>query len=337
MKFSAKQIADLLKGQIEGDPTAEVSTLSRIEEGTPGSLSFLANPKYTSYLYTTKASLVIVKDDLELTAPIATTLIRVPSPENSFAQLLDMYNQVKQKKAGISDKSSISTSAHVGEGAYIGEFVAVGENVHLGVNVKIYPGSVIGDNVKIGDNTILYAGVKIYSDCLIGKNCIVHAGAVIGSDGFRFVVGNDARKVPQIGNVIIEDDVEIGSNTTIDRATLGATIIRQGVKLDNLIHVAHNVEIGSNTYMAAGTVIAGSTKIGKNCLIAGQVGIVGHIEIADGTIISAQSGISKSITKPGKIWLGSPALESSLYKKAFIHFKNLEGIVKRLTTLENGK
>ena len=334
MKFTAQQIAALLQGTIEGDANAAVSNLSRIEEGAPGTLSFLANPLYTPYLYTTNATIVIVRKDLVLTGAVASTLIRVESPENSFAQLLEMYNQVKLKKAEISPKGHIAETAKIGANLYLGEFAVIGDNVTIGDNVKIYPQAYIGDNSVIGNNTIIYAGVKIYSDTKIGANCILHSGAVLGSDGFRFALGNDHKKVPQIGNVIIEDDVEIGANTTIDRATLGSTILRKGVKLDNLVHIAHNVEVGSHTYMAASVIIAGSTKIGKNCLIAGQVGIVGHIEIADNTILSAQCGISKSITEPGQIYLGSPALEHTKFKKAFIHFKNFESIVKRITKLE---
>lgn len=334
MEFTAKQVADLLKGEIEGDANVKVSKLSKIEEGEPGSISFLANPKYTPYLYNTKATLVIINKNLELTAPVACTLIRVESAENAFAQLLEMYNQIKLNKIGISKLAFISPSAKVGKNIYAGEFAVIGENVKIGNNVKIYPQAFIGDNAIIGDNTTLFAGVKIYSETVIGKNCIIHSGTVIGSDGFRFNPQNDNKKVPQIGNVIIEDNVEIGANCAIDRATLGSTILRKGVKFDNLIHIAHNVEVGENTYFAAHGVVAGSTKIGKNCMFSGQVGIVGHVEIADNTIIAAQSGISKSITKKGEGYMGSPAFEVSKYRKAYIHFRNLDSIVQRIEKLE---
>jgi UDP-3-O-[3-hydroxymyristoyl] glucosamine N-acyltransferase len=292
MEFTAKQIADILNGQIEGDANIKVSKLSKIEEGEPGSISFLANPLYTSYIYTTKASLVILNKDFQLTAPVSATLLRVNSAENAFAKLLEMYSQLKLNKSGISKLAFISESAKVGTNVYAGEFSFIGENAKIGNNVKIYPQVYVGDNVVVGDNTTLFSGVKLYSETLIGKDCIIHSGTVIGSDGFRFAPQNEVnKKIPQIGNVIIEDDVEIGANCAIDRATLGSTILRKGVKFDNLIHIAHNVEIGENTYMAADSVIAGSTKIGKNCMFSGQIGIVGHIQIADNTMLAAQSGI----------------------------------------------
>lgn len=337
MEFSAKQIADLLNGQIEGDVNVKISKLAKIEEGVEGAISFLANPKYTQYLYSTKASLVIVNNTLELTAPVSATLIRVKSAETAFAKLLEMYNQVKLNKTGISKHAFISESAKIGNNIYLGEFAVISENSQIGNNVKIYPQVYVGENVIIGDNTTLFAGVKIYSETQIGKDCIIHSGTVIGSDGFRFNPQNDNQKVPQIGNVIIEDNVEIGANCAIDRATLGSTIIRKGVKFDNLIHIAHNVEIGENTYIAAGVVVAGSTKIGKNCMFSGQVGIVGHLNIADNTVVSAQSGISKNIIKKGEIHMGSPAFEASKYRKAYVHFRNLDSIVKRIDELEKGK
>ena len=336
MEFSAQQVAGLLQGQIEGDATVKISTLSKIEEGVPGSISFLSNPKYTQYIYNTKASLVIVNKDLVLTAPVSTTLIRVESAALAFAKLLEMYNQVKLNKSGISKHAYISEKATVGTNVYAGEFAVISDNAKIGNNVKIYPQVFIGENAVIGDNTTLFAGVKIYSETVIGKDCIIHSGTVIGSDGFRFNPQNDNQKVPQIGNVVIEDNVEIGANCAIDRATLGSTILRKGVKFDNLIHIAHNVEIGENTYIAAHGVIAGSTKIGKNCMFSGQVGIVGHLEIADGTIVTAQSGISKN-TKKGEILMGSPAFDANKYRKAFIHFRNLDSIVNRLNILEKEK
>lgn len=335
MEFSAEQIAGLLNGQIEGDTTVKISKLAKIEEGVEGAISFLANPKYTPYIYTTKASLVIVNKDLTLTAPVTTTLIRVDSAEVAFAKLLEMYNQVKLNKSGISKHGYISDKAQVGDNLYLGEFAVISDNATIGNNVKIYPQVFIGENVVIADNTTLFAGVKIYSETQIGNNCIIHSGAVIGSDGFRFDPNNH-QKVPQIGNVIIEDDVEIGANCTIDRATLGSTILRKGVKFDNLIHIAHNVEIGENTYIAASTSIAGSAKIGKGCMISGQVAIIGHITVADNTIITAQSGISKSIIKRGEILMGSPAFDINKYRKAYVHFRNLDAIVQRLERLESG-
>ena len=334
MQFTATQIAQLLNGEIAGDATVSVNKLSKIEEGVPGSISFLSNPLYAPYLYNTQASIVIINKAFELTAPVSATLIKVESAENAFAQLLEMYNKVKLDKKGISTMAFIADSATVGKDIYAGEFSFVGENAVIGDNVKIYPQVYIGDNAVIGDNTTLFAGVKIYSETNIGKNCIIHSGTVIGSDGFRFNPENDHKKVPQIGNVIIEDDVEIGANCAIDRATLGSTILRKGVKFDNLIHIAHNVEIGEHTYFAAQGVVAGSTKIGKNCMFSGQVGIVGHLTVADNTIITAQSGISKSITKPGEMYMGSPAFEAGKYRKAYIHFRNLDALVQRVNTIE---
>ncbi len=335
MKFTAQQIAKLLNGIIEGDANVTIDKLSKIEEGEQGSLSFLANPLYTHFIYSTNASLVIVNKNFIPERPVKCTLIRVDSPELAFARLLEMYNQVKLNKTGISKQCSIEESAKIGENIYVGAFAYIGENAVIGNNVKIYPQVYIGDNTTVGDNTIIFAGVKIYSDNKIGKNCIIHSGVVLGSDGFRFAEGADGvSKVAQIGNVVIEDDVEIGANCAIDRATLGSTILHKGVKFDNLIHIAHNVEIGENTYIAAGNVIAGSAKIGKNCMFSGQVGIIGHLNIADGTIIAAQSGISKSISKKGEAYMGSPAFEVSKYRKSYIHFRNLSNLVKRVEDLE---
>jgi UDP-3-O-[3-hydroxymyristoyl] glucosamine N-acyltransferase len=334
MEFSAQQLADLLKGRVEGDAQVKVNQLSKIEEGAPGSVSFLANPLYTQYIYGTKASLVIVNDNLELTAPVSCTLLRVPSAEQAFAKLLELYNQVKLNKTGVSAQAYISESAQVGDNIYAGPFAVISDGARIGNNVKIYPQVYIGDNVSIGDNTTLFAGVKVYSDCVIGKDCIIHSGTVIGSDGFRFATGEHAQKIPQIGNVILEDNVELGANCAIDRATLGATIIRKGVKFDNFIHIAHNVEVGEHCYFAAHTVVAGSTKIGKNCMTSGQVGIVGHLQVADGTIVTAQSGLSKSVTKSGEVLMGSPAFDANKYRKAFIHFRNLDALAQRVNALE---
>jgi len=336
MEFSAQQIAGILNGQIEGDVNAKITKLAKIEEGVPGSISFLANPLYTQYLYTTKATLVIIAKDYVLTGPVTATLIRVENPGNAFAKLLEMYNQVKLNKTGISKQAYISESAKVGRNVYAGEFAVVADSAVIGNNVKIYPQVYIGENAVIGDNTTLFAGVKIYSDTVIGKDCIIHSGTVIGSDGFRFAPENEEgnKKIPQIGNVVIEDDVEIGANCAIDRATLGSTILRKGVKFDNLVHIAHNVEVGENSYLAACNVIAGSTRVGKNCMFSGQVGIVGHLQIADNTIITAQSGISKSITKAGEVYMGSPAFDANKYRKAYIHFRNLDSLVQRVDKLE---
>lgn len=334
MEFTAEQIAETLNGTIEGDKNATVNSISKIEEGKPGSISFLANPKYTQYIYGTEASIVIVNNDFKATESISATLVRVENAENSFAQLLEMYNQVKLNKTGISKQAFIADSATVGENIYAGEFAVVSENATIGNNVKIYPQVYIGDNVKIGDNTTLFAGVKIYSDCEIGKDCIIHSGTVIGSDGFRFALQDGGKKVPQIGNVLIEDNVEIGSNCSIDRATFGSTILRSGVKFDNLVHIAHNVEIKENCYFAACTVVAGSTTVGKNCMTSGQVGIVGHLEIADNTMIAAQSGVSKSIKKEGTAIMGSPSMDIMKYRKNYIHFKNLTDIADKVRELE---
>lgn len=336
MEFTAVQIADLLGGTIEGDANAKVNRLAKIEEGEPGSLTFLANKKYEEYIYKTKASLVVVNNSFVPEFPLHTTLIRVEDAYKSFAVLLDTYNKISQNKVGRENPHTIAASAKIGANPYIGSFVYVGENSVIGDNVKLYPGVYIGDNVTIGSNTTLFAGVKVYSESRIGSNCRIHSGVVIGGDGFGFAPQDDANyvKVAQIGNVIIEDHVEIGSNTTIDRATLGSTIIRKGVKLDNLIQVAHNVEIGEHTVIAAQTGIAGSTKIGRFCMIGGQVGIVGHLVIADKVKIAAQSGIGSSITKEGEIVQGSPAFGIGEYKKSYVGFRKLPEILARLEELE---
>jgi len=336
MKFTVQQIADTLNGIVEGNPEITVDKLSKIEEGIPGSLSFLANKLYTPHIYNTQASAVIVNKDFVPEQPITVTIIRVDDAYSAFAKLLDFYNQVKLNKTGISQMAFISPTATVGENNYIGEFASVGENVKLGKNVKIYPQVYLGDNTVIGDNTTLFAGAIIYSDTVIGMNCIIHAGVVLGADGFGFAQQTDNiyNKVAQIGNVIIEDNVEIGANTSIDRATLGSTIIKKGVKLDNQIQIGHNVVIGENTVVVSQTGIAGSTKIGKNCMIAGQVGIVGHITIADNVKIGAQSGINSSIKKEGAALLGSPAFNVSEYRKISVHFRNLSKLVARIEELE---
>jgi len=335
MEFSASQIAAVLEGIVEGNPDIKISRLSKIEEGEPGTLSFLANPKYTPYIYTTQASVVIVNKDFSPDQDIIPTLIRVDDAYTAFARLLELYNQIKHEKKEVSSLAFVAKSAVIGKDVYIGEFAYVGENVTVGDNTKIFPHVFLGDNVKIGSNSTLYAGVIIYSENIIGNECTIHGGVVIGADGFGFAPQQDKnyKKIAQIGNVIIEDNVEIGSNTTIDRATLGSTIIRRGAKLDNLIQIAHNVEIGENTVIAAQTGISGSTKIGKNCMIAGQVGFVGHLSIGDEVKIGAQSGVSGNL-KDGSIFMGSPAIDISIHRRAHVHFKNLPEIVKRLDELE---
>lgn len=334
MRFTAKQIADTLSGRVEGNENAEVSSVSKIEEGKPGTISFLANPKYTQYIYDTDASVVIVNEDFNPERAVSTTMIRVPNAENAFAQLLDMYNQVKLAKSGISDHAFVHPSASVADDVHLGEFAVIGANAKIGKNVKLYPQVYVGDNVTIGDNTILFAGVKVYSDCELGSSCIIHSGTVIGSDGFRFALQDGGKKIPQIGNVVIGNNVEIGANCAIDRATLGSTRLGDGVKLDNLVHIAHNVEIKNNSYLAAQNVVAGSTTIGSGCMFSGQVGIIDHLEIADNTMIAAQSGVSKSIRKPGTAHMGSPSMDVMKYRKNYIHFRNLESIVDRITKLE---
>ncbi|TKD66126.1 UDP-3-O-(3-hydroxymyristoyl)glucosamine N-acyltransferase [Flavobacterium sp. ASW18X] len=335
MKFTATQIAGILDGEVHGNPEIAVHKLSKIEEGEIGSLTFLANPKYTHFIYTTKASITIVNKDFEPEQAIDTTLIKVEDAYTSFSKLLEYYNQVKNNKIGVEQPSFIAESATFGAQLYVGAFAYIGENVTLGTNVKIYPNAFIGDNVVIGDNTSIFAGAKIQSDCVVGNNCVVHSGAIIGADGFGFTPNEkgEYNKVPQTGNVILEDNVDVGAGTTIDRATLGSTILRKGVKLDNQIQIAHNVEIGEHTAIAAQTGIAGSTKIGKHCLIGGQVGIVGHITIGDRVKIQAQSGIGRNV-KDDEVLQGSPALNYGDYNKSYVHFKNLPKIVNKISELE---
>ncbi|MCB0375577.1 MAG: UDP-3-O-(3-hydroxymyristoyl)glucosamine N-acyltransferase [Sinomicrobium sp.] len=328
MKFTAAQIAEILKGDIEGDPDIEVSKLSRIESGEKGSLTFLANPKYTGHLYSTAASVVIVAKNFKLEGHPRATLIKVDDAYKSFSRLLEYYDNVKMNKTGIEEPVFIASSATCKTNVYIGAFTYIGNCTAIGENVKIYPNTYIGDNVTIGDNTVIYAGAKINSETVIGDHCIIHSGVVIGADGFGFSPDEhgEYKKIPQTGNVILEDFVEVGAGTTIDRATLGSTLIKKGVKLDNLIQIAHNVEIGENTVIAAQTGIAGSTKIGKNCMIGGQVGIVGHISIGNNVKIQAQSGVIRNI-EDGEILQGSPALNYGDYNKSYVHFKNLPKIV----------
>ncbi|WP_350288609.1 UDP-3-O-(3-hydroxymyristoyl)glucosamine N-acyltransferase [uncultured Croceitalea sp.] len=335
MKFTATQIAGILEGEVEGNPETAVHKLSKIEEGEIGSLTFLANPKYTSYIYSTKASITIVNKDFIPEQALSTTLIKVEDAYKSFSKLLEYYNQVKNNKVGIENPSFVSENVNYGEGFYLGAFSYLGNNVTIGKDVKVYPNVYIGDNVTIGNNVQLFAGAKVYSESIIGDGCVIHSGAIIGADGFGFTPNEKGEysKVPQTGNVILEDNVDVGAGTTIDRATLGSTILRKGVKLDNQIQIAHNVEIGEHTAIAAQTGVAGSTKIGKHCLIGGQVGIVGHITIGDRVRIQAQSGIGRNV-KDDEVLQGSPALNYGDYNKSYVHFKNLPKLVNQVFDLE---
>ncbi len=335
MKFTAEQIAGVLEGEVVGNPLAEVSTLSKIEEGVDGSLTFLSNPKYVSYIYTTQASVTIVNKDFVPESPISTTLIKVEDAYGAFAKVLTFYAQaINDSKKGFEQPVFMSDDFKYGEDLYLGSFTYIGKNVVLGKNVKIYPNCYIGDNVTIGDNMLMHSGVRIYSDTVIGDDCCFHSGVIIGADGFGFApnADNSYDKIPQIGNVVIENKVEIGAGTTIDRATMGSTIIRNGVKLDNQIQIAHNVEIGENTVIAAQTGIAGSTKIGQHCIIGGQVGISGHITIGNNVRIQAQSGVTKSM-KDEETVQGSPAFNYNDYSKSFVHFKNLPKMVSQFNEL----
>ncbi|MFZ4057050.1 MAG: UDP-3-O-(3-hydroxymyristoyl)glucosamine N-acyltransferase [Ferruginibacter sp.] len=337
MQFSAAQIALIIQGEIEGNPDSLVGSFGKIEEAQAGQLAFLANPKYEEYLYTTKASIVIINKSLELKQPVQCTLLRAEDAYTAFATLLDKYQQIKtQQLSGIQEPVYIHATAKVGEQVFIGAFVYVGENVVIGNGSKIFPGAFIGNNVTIGENSIIHPGVKIYYDGVIGNNVIIHAGTIIGSDGFGFAPQPDGtfRKVPQIGNVVIENDVEIGANTTIDRATIGSTIIKSGAKLDNLLQIAHNVEVGNYSVIAAQSGISGSTKIGNRVMIGGQVGIVGHLQIADGSKINAQSGVSKSIKLPNTAVTGSPAYDYTTALRSQAVARNLPEMEKRLKTLE---
>lgn len=337
MTFSAAQIAMLINGKIEGDANAQVASFGKIEEAQPEQLSFLANPKYEDYLYSTKASVIIINDGQELKGPVTTTLIRVPDAYTAFATLLTKYQEMAtQQMTGFQEPSYISKTAKLGTNVFVGAFTYIGENVTIGNNVKLFPQVFLGDNVKIDDNSVLQAGVKIYHDCILGKNIMVHAGTVIGSDGFGFAPQTDGsfKKVPHIGNVIIEDNVEIGANTTIDRATMGSTIIKKGAKLDNLIQVAHNVEIGYSSIIAAQAGISGSTKIGNGVMIGGQAGIAGHLQLADGSKVNAQAGLGKSLKAPNMSVTGSPAYNYNQAIRAQAMARNLPEIEKRLQELE---
>ncbi|MEO5942203.1 MAG: UDP-3-O-(3-hydroxymyristoyl)glucosamine N-acyltransferase [Ferruginibacter sp.] len=338
MEFSATQIALIISGQVEGNADISVASFGKIEEAQAGQLSFLANPKYEDYLYSTNASIIIINDALQLRQPVSATLIRVPDAYSAFATLLAKYQQIKtQQLTGIEQPVYMHATSKIGDNVYVGAFAYLGENVVLGNDVKIFPGVYLGNNVTIDDNTIINAGVKIYHDCVIGKNVCIHAGTVIGSDGFGFAPQADGslKKVPQIGNVLIEDNVEIGANATIDRATIGSTIIRSGAKLDNLLQIAHNVEVGNNSVIAAQSGVSGSTKIGKNVMIGGQAGIVGHIYIADGSKINAQSGVSKSMKEPNTAVTGTPAYDYTSALRSQALGRNLPEMEKRLKELES--
>jgi len=335
MEFTAKQIAELIQGRIEGDENAVVNTFAKIEEGKKGAISFLSNPKYTHYVYDTESSVVLIDEDVELEKPTNATLIRVKNAYDCVAKLLQMYDAMKPKKSGIDPLAFISPKAKVGENCYIGAFAYIGDGVEIGDGCQIYPHAVIYDNAKVGNNCIIYPNVSIYHDCRLGNNVTIHSGSVIGADGFGFAPTPDGfDKIPQIGIVTIEDNVEIGANTCIDRSTMGSTYIRKGAKLDNLIQVAHNAEVGQNTVMAAQVGIAGSTKVGNWCMFGGQVGIAGHLNIADGTQVGAQAGITNSIKKAEAPILGSPAIDAKAYMKSYAVFRRLPDIYQQLSALK---
>lgn len=334
ISFTAQQIADVLKGTVDGDPTVAVNNFSKIEEGKPGTLTFLANLKYTQYIYSTNASIVLVNNDFVADKPLTVTLIRVPNAYASLAILLDFVEKMKPRKRGVESMSFIAETAVIGENHYVGAFSYIAENAVIGNDVQIYPQVFIGEDVSIGNNVILYPGVKVYSGCRIGNNCIIHSGAIIGSDGFGFAPENgEYKKIQQMGIVVIEDDVEIGANTTIDRAVMDATIIHKGVKLDNLIQIAHNVEIGANTVMAAQVGISGSTKIGEHCMFGGQVGLGGHITVGDNANIGAQSGIISNV-KPNAQILGAPAIPVKDFFRSSVVFPKLPDMYRQLARLE---
>ena len=337
MEFSLEQLAGILGGTVEGDSTQKVHRLDKIQEGQSGSIAFLANPKYESFLYETAATAVIVSQDFVATKPYQTSLIRVKDAYTGFTTLLEAYQQLNQAAlVGVEEPSYLAESSSMGENGYRGAFSYIGKNCILGKGVKIYGQAYIGDRVKIGDGSVIYGGAKIYEDTQIGKQCVIHAGAVIGSDGFGFAPQADGsyKTIPQVGNVILEDQVSIGANSTIDRATMGSTLIRKGVKIDNQVHIAHNVVIGEHTVIAAQTGISGSTEIGKYCILAGKVGIAGHLKIADHTTIGGNTGISKSIKEPGKSLFGFLAMDLKDFLRSYSIFKNLDDLQKRIQQLE---
>lgn len=334
MEFTAQQIASVLGGTVEGNPEVKVNNFSKIEEGKPGTLTFLANPKYEHFIYNTEASIVLVNNDFIPSEPIKATLVKVENAYSALAILLNMVEKTKEKKAGVASTAFIAASATMGDDCYIGNFAYIGENVKLGKNCRIYPNAFIGDNVTVGDNCILYPHVTIYEGCIIGSNCILHAGCVIGSDGFGFAPeGESYKKIPQLGNVIIEDDVEIGANTTIDRAVMNSTIIHRGVKLDNLVQIAHNVEVGENTVMAAQVGIAGSVKIGNHCMFGGQVGLSGHIHVTDNVIFGAQCGVISSVEEPMTL-LGAPAINAKAFMRSSAIFSRLPEIYRTMGQMQ---
>jgi UDP-3-O-[3-hydroxymyristoyl] glucosamine N-acyltransferase len=344
--FNAETIANYLQGVVEGDPSTLVSGVARIEQGKPGSLCFFANPKYEKYVYTTKASIILLNKDYELKEKITPTIIRVDNAYEGVASVLGLFESAKSaNKKGREYPSKVSWRSKRGKNCYIGAFAYIAKGAKLGDNVKIYPHVYIGDNVTIGDNTIIYSGAKIYHGCVVGANCIIHSGSIIGADGFGFApqANGEYKKIPQIGNVVIEDNIEIGACTTIDRSTMGSTVIHSGVKLDNLIQIAHNVEIGKNTVIAAQTGIAGSVKVGENCVFAGQVGIVGHINVGDRVTVASKSGLQNNIAD-GKTMLGFPSMEASKYKRSFAIFRNLpdlrnsvDELAKKVAALEKNQ
>lgn len=336
MKFTAKEIAKYLDGEIEGNPDIAINSVAKIEEGKEGALSFLANMTYEKYIYETKSSVVIVNRDFEALTSINATLIRVDNAYEAFATLLTVYEQSKPRKSGIHPSAIIADSAQLGEGVYIGAMAYVGENVVIGNWVSVHPHAVVNDNTRVGEESVIYPNVTIYHDCNIGKNCIIHAGSVIGSDGFGFAPQTDDnyKKIPQLGNVILEDGVEIGANVVVDRATMGSTVIRKGVKLDNLVQIGHNVEVGENTVMAGQSGVAGSTKIGRNCMFGGQVGITGHVKIANGTKAAAQTGIGGPVKNDNTTLYGSPAMEYKKFQQSYIIFRKLPELKSRIEKLE---
>jgi UDP-3-O-[3-hydroxymyristoyl] glucosamine N-acyltransferase len=336
MEFTAQQIADFLGGEIQGDPSIKVSDFSKIEEGKPGTLSFLSNPKYSQYIYDSLASIILVNKDFQPEREVHSTLIRVDDAYQSLARLLTLVDQTKPRKTGISPLAYIAESAVIGESAYIAPFVYIGEHVTVGKNVSLHPHSCLEDGVQLGENVTLFSGVKVYYNCVIGNNCTIHSGSIIGSDGFGFAPTEDGsyKKIPQMGNVVLEDNIEIGANSVVDRATMGSTILHQGVKIDNLVQIAHNVEIGKNTVIAAQTGISGSTKLGKQCVLGGQVGIAGHLHIADGTIFGAQTGVPGSVKKLNQTLQGYPAIPIMSFQRSSIVYKNLPELQKTVYALQ---
>lgn len=336
MEFTAKQIADYLHGVVEGNPDVRLSDISKIEEGRPGTLTFLSNPKYTHYVYQTQASACLVNKDFVPEQPLTTTLIRVDNAYECLARLLTLVDSMKPRKVGIDPKAVIDDSAVLGKDVYVGPYAVIGKGVRIGDGAKIYPHCFLDDNVTVGDESTLFAGVTVYESCVVGNRCIIHAGVVMGSDGFGFAPGADGHyhKIPQMGNVVIEDDVEIGANTTIDRATMGSTVIRRGVKLDNLVQIAHNVEVDVDTVIAAQSGVAGSSKVGARCMLGGQVGISGHINVADGSVFGAQTGVPNNIKEANQIWQGYPAMPVLGFRKLSVIQKQLPDLVKKIYDLE---